>query len=423
MCTLRLRVLYKTKNCAYCKVEAAKVVFTTNGEKPYENYKREDTPYYDKKYGIRFETEEMYNETLVLLQHNCPDMECEADAFDSWNELKRHVKQAHQGKLLCDLCLRNKKIFSHEHTLYTNAQLPKHYREGDASFNKEDETGFTGHPECVFCRTRFYGGDELFEHCRIKHEQCHLCVKHGIQHQYYANYNSLEKHFNEEHFLCQYKESHELNEHSGTLSRQQRAKQSRVDVNLSYSGEQPRTNSRNQRADSSNSSHTGSNTPTLSAADFPSIDGRPGPASLLVSQRAESGITEREHWPLLGEEPRTDRSGRSSPAVSNEPDTSIVSRHAAAFDRVANLLKNVENVIKFRQLITGFINLSIDTAAFVDKVYELCKKDPEFTAKVLTAANDLVDDKTLRSDVIQIWNKMKNPVSFIFLNITQNKTS
>ena len=165
------------------------MVFTQDSEKAYESYKRQDTPYYDRKYDIRFETEAMFQEAQVILQYNFPEQECEK-AFVNWNELKRHVKQAHE-RVCCDLCLRNKKIFSHEHTLYTQAQLQKHYREGDGSFKKDDETGFTGHPECVFCKTRFYGPDELYEHCRDKHEQCHLCVRHGIQHQYYADYNSL----------------------------------------------------------------------------------------------------------------------------------------------------------------------------------------------------------------------------------------
>lgn len=146
----------------------------------------------------------MFKDTMVLLQQNCPQQDCEGAFVDS-NELKRHVKQEHQ-RVLCDLCLRNKKIFSHEHTLYTQEQLHKHHREGDAAFNKDDETGFTGHPECVFCKTRFYGADELFEHCRDKHEQCHLCLRKGIQHQYYANYDNLEKHFKKDHFLCLYKE-------------------------------------------------------------------------------------------------------------------------------------------------------------------------------------------------------------------------
>lgn len=180
------------------------MVFTTDSEKPYENYSREDTPFYDSKYGIRFETEDMYKGTMVLLQYNCPQDDCE-EAFENWGELKRHAKQVHQ-RSCCDLCIRNKKIFSHEHTLYTNEQLQKHRLVGDASFNKDDETGFTGHPDCVFCQTRFYGADELFEHCRDKHEQCHLCLRKGIQRQYYANYDNLEKHFKKDHYLCIYKE-------------------------------------------------------------------------------------------------------------------------------------------------------------------------------------------------------------------------
>lgn len=186
------------------KAEAKRVVFTTDSEKLYDDYKRDDTPFYDPKYGIRFETESMYKDTMILLQHNCPEPECE-EAFENWHELKRHVKQVHH-RLFCDLCIRNKKIFAHEHTLYTKEQLQKHNLEGDSTFNKEDETGFSGHPECVFCQSRFYGADELFEHCRDKHEQCHLCLKKGIQRQYYANYDSLEKHFKQDHYLCMYKE-------------------------------------------------------------------------------------------------------------------------------------------------------------------------------------------------------------------------
>ncbi|KAG1192998.1 hypothetical protein G6F35_013560 [Rhizopus arrhizus] len=165
MCTLRLRALYQTKNCAYCKVEAKKVVFTNDSEKSFEDYKRDDTPFYDKRLGIRFETEEMYLDTERILKFTCPDEHCE-ESFDNRSELKKHAKEIHK-KQLCDLCLRNKKIFSHEHTMYTYPQLQKHHREGDSSFIQNDETGFTGHPECVFCKTRFYGSDELFEHCRI----------------------------------------------------------------------------------------------------------------------------------------------------------------------------------------------------------------------------------------------------------------
>lgn len=92
--------------------------------------------------------------------------------------------------IISDLCIKNKKIFAHEHTLYTYSQLHKHMKYGDKALNKED-SGFDGHPECQFCRKRFYGNDELFLHCREKHEQCHICVRNGVRHEYYPDYNGL----------------------------------------------------------------------------------------------------------------------------------------------------------------------------------------------------------------------------------------
>ncbi|KAI8328664.1 hypothetical protein BD560DRAFT_441782 [Blakeslea trispora] len=415
LCTLRLRALYGTKNCAYCKVEAKRVVFTVDSEKLYESYKRQDTPYYDKKYDIRFETEAMFEEAQVLMQYNCPDQDCES-AFENWNELKRHVKQAHD-RTCCDLCLRNKKIFSHEHTLYTQAQLQKHYRQGDASFNKDDETGFTGHPECVFCKTRFYGPDELYEHCRDKHEQCHLCVRHGIQHQYYADYHSLEKHFNKEHYLCQYREcldnkfvvfdtdidlkAHEMKEHSNTLSRQQRANKSRVDVNLNYASSSQPAKSRRQE------DRTGAQ---LSASDFPDINGSANPVALLSSRMASSSLSspQREEWPTLGEEPSTGRSTPNSSAAI-ESESAIVSRHAAALDRVADIFKNLDKVIKFRQLVTDYTSLRTSAQSFVNSVHQLCDQDADLSAKVLTGAKDLIDNRALKSDMVKAWNNKKHP--------------
>jgi E3 ubiquitin-protein ligase ZNF598 len=84
-----------------------------------------------------------------------------------------------------DICTWNKKIFTHEHSLFTREQLNKHIREGD------EDTGFKGHPECQFCQKPFYGDDELYEHCRHNHEQCFICVRAGIRDIYFRHYNSL----------------------------------------------------------------------------------------------------------------------------------------------------------------------------------------------------------------------------------------
>ena len=85
-----------------------------------------------------------------------------------------------------DLCTRYKKIFTHEHSLYTQATLQRHYKSGDP-----DDPSFKGHPECGFCKISFYGDDELYSHCREQHEQCFLCQRAGIRNQYYVNYDSL----------------------------------------------------------------------------------------------------------------------------------------------------------------------------------------------------------------------------------------
>lgn len=155
---------------------------------------------------------------MLLLQFNCPEPTCDVACAGGWSELKRHVKKEHDLLLwsviilkalsnffygyiysylviISDLCTRFKKIFTHEHTLFTPSQLTKHYKFGDKSFNKDDESGFTGHPDCAFCKNSFYGDDELFEHCRDKHEQCHICVRQNIRHQYYRNYDELVRFF------------------------------------------------------------------------------------------------------------------------------------------------------------------------------------------------------------------------------------
>lgn len=104
-----------------------------------------------------------------------------------------------------DLCTRNKKVFTHEHELFTPQDLRKHQKFGDDNPGAIDQSGFKGHPECGFCRQRFYGDDELYAHCRDKHERCHICDRREggtRKQQYYVNYDSLEMHFRKDHFLC-----------------------------------------------------------------------------------------------------------------------------------------------------------------------------------------------------------------------------
>ncbi|KAF9582459.1 hypothetical protein BGW38_000187 [Lunasporangiospora selenospora] len=204
LCLLRLRALYKTKNCAYCKADQGIVLFTRDPEKPFEDYDLKSMAYFDRKLNLYFEDQEMYEDTMVLLRFNCPDPTCEVACPDGWNQLKSHVKKVHK-LLLCDLCVRHKKVFAHEHNLMTAQQLMRHFKSGDAALtnqNSAEPSGFNGHPDCGFCRESFYGDDELFEHCKKSHEQCFLCLRRNVRHQYYNKYLDLEQHFHAEHYSC-----------------------------------------------------------------------------------------------------------------------------------------------------------------------------------------------------------------------------
>lgn len=211
ICSLRLRALYKNNKCALCKSDLHRVVFTMSRSLLFESYDLSSFQF-DAKLSVYFETDQIKNETCTLLKRNCPVVEC-AESAESWPALIKHVKKSHDGKLFCEICTRNKKVFTHgiffvdlvEHVLFSNvAALKSHQREGDPddpSFKGILLSSPSGHPNCDFCNTRFYDVDALYEHCK-KHETCFLCIRNGIRHQYHENYVELEKHFKSDHFLC-----------------------------------------------------------------------------------------------------------------------------------------------------------------------------------------------------------------------------
>jgi hypothetical protein len=135
-------------------------------------------------------------DTLLLLRYNCPDPMCDVACL-GWPDLHRHVRRTHRKKM-CDLCTRHKRVFTHEHELFTDKELEQHVRRGDDHPGAIDQSGFKGHPLCAFCGERFYGDDELYIHCREKHERCFLCERRdgGRQPQYYQNMDSLWEHLN-----------------------------------------------------------------------------------------------------------------------------------------------------------------------------------------------------------------------------------
>ncbi|OBT57367.1 hypothetical protein VE04_02822 [Pseudogymnoascus sp. 24MN13] len=227
------------------ETEAPYVIFTDDATKRFEDYAERDFASTDHNIGIKYQTQEVMGDSLILLHYNCPEPTCDI-ACRAWPELHRHVRGTHHKKM-CDLCTRHKKVFTHEHDLFTDKELQMHMSKGDDNPGAKDQSGFKGHPLCSFCGQRFYGDDELYVHCRQKHERCFLCDRADSRNpHYYVNYESLEGHFKKDHYMCMEREcqekkfivfssemdlkAHQLEEHANTLSKDVRRDARVVDL-------------------------------------------------------------------------------------------------------------------------------------------------------------------------------------------------
>lgn len=120
ICSLRLRALYKTKACAHCRVSrfrglfwqegrrigeprltwspqtnAEIVIFTDDPVKRFENFQPTDFTRTDDNLGIEYESNDIYEDTVLLLRYNCPEPTCDIACY-GWPDLHRHVKSVHQ---------------------------------------------------------------------------------------------------------------------------------------------------------------------------------------------------------------------------------------------------------------------------------------------------------------------------------------
>lgn len=52
----------------------------------------------DDNLGIKYERDEIFEDTVLLLRYNCPDEDCDVACL-GWPDLHRHVKSKH-GKVM-----------------------------------------------------------------------------------------------------------------------------------------------------------------------------------------------------------------------------------------------------------------------------------------------------------------------------------
>lgn len=457
ICSLRLRALYKNKDCAHCRTPAPFVIFTDDPSKRFEAYTDADISSADENIGIRYTNEDIVGDTVLLLRYNCPDLSCDFAGL-GWPDLHRHVRSVHHNKM-CDLCTRNKKVFTHEHELFTDKALHKHMAHGDDRPGDVAQTGFRGHPLCGFCGERFYDDDKLYEHCRNKHERCFICDRRDSRSpHYYQDYNALEKHFHKDHFLCLDREclekkfvvfesemdlkAHQLSEHAESLSKDVRRDARVVDLSgfnihepyreerrgggRSGGGREGRGRGRDPNADAplprstaqplrrdelayqrqmaihsaqsvSNRTFGGQLTTTANTSG-------PTPAAARNQQRQNGASSSSAQQP----QPLADALSTLSvtdQANMTPAERARLVRHGAVIERASNLLGNdATKMNDFRSHISSYKNGSLTAPGLIDSFFSLFSDtSANALGTLVREVADLFDDKPKADALHKAW--------------------
>ena len=387
-------------------------------------------------------------DTVLLLRYNCPDGDCDVACL-GWPDLHRHVRAIHHKKI-CDLCSRHKKVFTHEHELFTDRELDRHMKKGDDNPGAVDQSGFKGHPECGFCRKRFYGEDELYVHCREAHERCFICDRAGGQPQYYLDYQALEQHYRRDHFLCPDPgciekkfivfpteidlKAHQLSEHGNSLSKDVRRDARVVDMaafNYRDPYIQERRGGGSQREQRDGRGRGRGRDPN--AEPIPASSAQPLRRDEQAFQRqlaisSGQGASTRTFGGQLTAAPtpsaaRPPPGTREPPTITVPQPTSSTSpdmtaadltpqeqarqlRHGAVIERATILLQNdASKLSQFRSHISSFKNNSITATALINSFFALFS-DTSSTAlgTLIREVADLYEEKTKADTIRTAWN-------------------
>ncbi|KUJ22867.1 uncharacterized protein LY89DRAFT_777890 [Mollisia scopiformis] len=451
ICSLRMRALYKDKNCVHCRTEGTFVIFTDNAEKRYEEFTDADIASVDQNIGIRYESNDIQDDTRLLLRYNCPDGDCDVACL-GWPDLHRHVRSVHHKKI-CDLCSRHKKVFTHEHDLFTDAELTKHMRKGDDNPGAVDQTGFKGHPICSFCNQRFYGDDELFVHCREKHERCQLCdsLGDGRPPQYFLNYEALYNHFKADHYVCSHPsclekkfiaftseidlKAHQLSEHANDLSKDVRRDARIVDIST-FEYRQPyvqeQRGGRSQREQREDQGRGRGRDPN--AEPIPASSAQPLRRDEQAFQRQmEIRTAQAAHSRTFGGQltaptppqglpqsrvrapPNTPVSGATQAVNTSEPpelsqqEQARQLRHREVIERASRLLQNDSTKVQqFRDSISSYKNGAFSATGLIESFFALfTDTTPGPLGTLIREVADLYEDKSKADALKSAWNNWR----------------
>ncbi|KAI9459453.1 hypothetical protein BJY52DRAFT_1084852, partial [Lactarius psammicola] len=419
ICALRLRALYKKLDCTFCKEPQPTVIFTVSPDTPFASYTPDDIPFEDEKLAISFETRETMEESLLLLRFNCADSSCDYIAT-GWNDLKLHARGNH-GKLMCDLCIRHKKVFPHEHALYTSPQLsihlPSMQRRQQKSAPKDQVEGGV-HPLCEFCRECVFGDDELYTHMRHTHEECFICKRNEIRDKYFQNYEALEQHFEQAHHLCPNPscqaskfvvfgsridlQAHMMEEHGAEMSTRDKKDVRRVNAAFEF---QDASSSSNRRRGGGPGGSSGGGREREQRDPQPQIAPRPISGSDSRRNRFGAHLTTEGDASDLSPGPSRHQTP-SPPPPSMDPVTG--ERYTAIFVRLRNLAPHPTNAIAGVKLALRDYTASQSGARdLISTVWSILDRDLDATASIVNLIIDFLEDEEKKTALLSAWNGFK----------------
>ncbi|PVU93574.1 hypothetical protein BB561_003179 [Smittium simulii] len=434
LCSLRLKVLFKTNDCPYCKVDPGKLIYTDTNTKQYTQLQIKSDEYYDSNLNFVCQSKPIYEYAIYILSYNCPYKNCGYVDDQGWAGLKHHVQITHNMEF-CEICISHKKVFPHEHSVFLQSALKKHYKRG----NGRD---FRGHPECGFCHISFYDNDMLFDHCRKKHEQCFICQQlHINKDVYYKNYSTLADHFENAHFACNHPtcieakfvvfgsaidlKAHEIEVHGKNVIGQRakweakkvpitieheryvrpgqagsnRSKNNNARSNNSDTILNKKTNSSNQQPENSRpeTQKQHSNTRTLPEANSSRNNILPTKEALNVDSK------------LINKPSGYGKLSIKTPDISTAINTKEQTAHTELLNFALKVFNNDNNQLeRFRQLTTNLKSAQITPRAYYEELKNnLFVKDSD-NIYVIKAVASLIKDSTITNPLIAIIRDTKN---------------
>lgn len=187
-CAMRMRLIMKDRNCPMCKTPLERVIVSSE-PRAFESFELwGDAAGWDSVLDepsdmIYYSCKSHYDAMRRLREFGCRVKKCR-EVLHTLGQLKEHLRHAH-GAEFCELCLKHQTFFIQEQQVFTKNSIKAHNVGRNRATGPKQSTGNKDfHPVCQFCKKRFYGDLELFNHLERDHFKCHICK---IEHEYYRN--------------------------------------------------------------------------------------------------------------------------------------------------------------------------------------------------------------------------------------------